>query len=220
MYSPAIIFLCVIVFFLGAGTGAIIERLSNKKPKSGAAVPDAPTMVVNKNARDGDVEVFSAWRTRNNQAWLEMDGQRIETKEALMPDQHQRLLGMVLELRPWLETARTGNAAQPVRQAQPDMSKVAQPVPVASSRGTPTGEESKPALPALESMIEQINKVLQSKLANSAFKERGIWLTEGPGGSVIIKDGLNRYEGIDSIPDPEVKNLIQQAVSDWEKGSK
>ena len=69
-------------------------------------------------------------------------------------------------------------------------------------------------------MIQQIDKVLQARLEAGALKNRGIQLVEGPGGIVIVKDGINRYEGLDGIPDPEVKAIIRQAVADWEKGAR
>jgi hypothetical protein len=177
----------------------------------------------NKLVGDGDVEVFGAWRTSDNKVWLNMDGKRMDNKEALHPEQRLRLFNLVLDLRPWLETAR---AAAPVPAAVPPLIQqgtsepvaVVQPVQTKNIKNTAAGEETTP--PVLESIIEQIDKVLQAKLATSPFKDRGIQLIEGPGGIVIIKDGLNKYEGVDTVPDPQVKTLIQQAVADWEKGSK
>jgi hypothetical protein len=195
-----------IFFLIGIAIGGLIEHAL--KGRSSPSQPNPPSE--NKLAAIDDVEVFSAWRTGSNRVWLEMDGKRLENKEALLPEQHQRLLNLVLDLRPWLETARPVAPAPGVP---------AQPVQNVISNSAIEGEEPAPE-PALESIIEQINKVLQIKLANSVFNDRDIQLTEGPGGIVIIKDGLNRYEGIEAVPDLQIKTLIQQAVTDWEKGAK
>ena len=152
-----------------------------------------------------------------------MDGKRFDNKEALQPEQRQRLLNLVLDLRPWLETARSAAPVpeavpQQARQVNPEPGIAAPPVQTMKKTGAGASEEIILA-PALESIIEQIDKVLQVKLATSLYKDRDIRLIEGPGGIVIIKDGLNKYEGIDTVPDPQVKNLIQEAVADWEKGT-
>jgi hypothetical protein len=220
MYTFATIFLCIIVFCIGTAVGSLIENVLNKRSK------ELPQLlpVKNKHANEGDVEVFSAWRNGNNQVWIEMDGKRVGDKDALGPDQYQRLLNLVLDLRPWLERGQplvqgAGEAAPAVQPVVPEAETTARLVQPKMKKNPPTAKVETPA-PAFESIIEQIDKVLQSKLAASAFKERGIRLTEAPGGIVIIQDGSNRYQGIEAVPDPQLKALIQQAVSDWEKNAR
>ncbi len=234
MSTSANIFLYFIVLMFGAAIGGLIERALKGRSR---ARPPLPT-TKNNLAEEGDVEVLGAWRTGGNKVWLEMDGKRLDDKEALLPEQRQRLLGLVLDLRPWLETVRPAapepaTSPQPVQSVAPEPATAPQPIQSATSEPVVAVQpvqtkntiskltvEENPPTPVLDSIIEQINKILQVKLSTSVFKDRGIRLIEGPGGIVIIKDGLNRYEGVETVPDPEVKALIQQAVSEWEKGTK
>jgi hypothetical protein len=220
MNIAAIIFPYLIIFLLGVSIGGVIEFAL--KGRSNPRQPLPPSK--KKLTEDGDVEVFEAWRTGSNSIYLSMDGKRLDNKEALLPEQHQRLLNLVLDLRPWLETGRTaamrpGAVPQPSTPAGPESGEAEQPVRAKKGKNVFAGEEITP-LPVTESIIEQIDRVLQGKLAASSMKERGIRLTEGPGGIVIIKVGTNTYEGVDSVPDLQVKAFIQQAVADWEKGTK
>jgi hypothetical protein len=215
----ATFFLFLVIFCIGAAIGGLIERALK-----GRSIPPQPPSNKNTLAGEDDVEVFSAWRTRSNKVWLSMDGTRLNDKAALQPGQYQRLLNLVLDLRPWLESGRPAtpkpdSTQQPIHPATPTPGVFQPAVQAKKKNGAPAGEAVEPA-PSLDSIIKQIDKVLQARLATSAFKDRGIRLVEGPGGIVIVKDGINRYEGVDAIPDPEIKTLIQQAVAEWEKGPK
>ena len=218
MNISASIFLSFISLCVGISIGSLFEIARKKRQNK---LPSLPASDV-KLAQNGDVEVFSAWRTSTNKVWLNMDGVRLDSKEELLPEQRRRLLGLVVDLRSWLETVRSAtpepeNPAQ-LPQSSTSMSGVApQTVQLDKKKSKATAEEAAPA-PVLESILKQIDKVLQSKLVSSPYSERGIRLTEGPGGVVIIKDGINRYEGVEAVPDPQIQSLIRQAVSDWEKG--
>ncbi len=65
-------------------------------------------------------------------------------------------------------------------------------------------------------MVAQIDTILQARLAGTPLAERGIFLTQSPEGGVNVYVGLTRYEGIDDVPDPEVKAAIRAAIAEWE----
>jgi hypothetical protein len=194
---------------LGAIFGGLIERGLHRRSK-----PTAPPIPSENNlAKVGDFEILRAWRTAANKVWLEIDGIRLESKDALSPDQRQRLLSLVVDLRPWLDGGRTASAPATLPSPVPGV------LPAASEKKKDKpAEETKPVV-VLKSIVEQIDEVLQAKLETSPFKDRKIALLEGPGGTVVVQDGSSKYEGIDTIPDPQIKALIQSAVAEWEKGS-
>jgi hypothetical protein len=73
--------------------------------------------------------------------------------------------------------------------------------------------EEHPAKP--KSMVEQINAILQQKIAETPGDQKAIRLIEGPGGSVRVLLGVQSYN-LDEVPDPEARELIRQAVAAWE----
>jgi formamidopyrimidine-DNA glycosylase len=175
--------------------------------------------VLDEGIRRNGASIDWVYRGGEFQNHFRVYGLRLEDKDALQAEQRQRLITVVLDLRPWLEAARPSSpaaAADPVTSQQ-----MIQPSTVVSP-DKPKGKvvEGVKPTPILKSIVEQIDDVLQVKILASPFKDRKIGLEEGPGGTVIVKDGINRYEGVDAVPDPEIKALIRQAVAEWEKGSK
>jgi hypothetical protein len=67
------------------------------------------------------------------------------------------------------------------------------------------------------SMVFQINEILQTHLAGTPLANQGIRLQEALHGGVLVYIGLEKYEGIDAVPNPEIKDLIRQSVAEWEK---
>ena len=66
------------------------------------------------------------------------------------------------------------------------------------------------------SIVGQIDSVLQSRLEGTPLGERGIFMTQSPEGGVVVYVGLTRYNGVDDVPDPEIKAAIRAAISEWE----
>jgi hypothetical protein len=69
------------------------------------------------------------------------------------------------------------------------------------------------------SIVEQVDEVLQELLDSSLLKGRNIRLTELPNKGVTVWVGNEYYDGIDAVPDEDVKRIIRQAVKKWEESS-
>lgn len=164
---------------------------------------------------------------------LDLDGARVNPM-TMSPDQRKRLIEILNVMRPWLEgKAQTSPAIAaapaPGRSTTIDQAPgrpvPVQPAPVppppvaAPPSGTPRpatiAREDRPIAPA-NSIVSQIDTVLQSRLAGTPLEERGVFLTESPEGGVAVYVGLTRYSGIDEVPDPEVKSAIRAAIAEWE----
>jgi hypothetical protein len=65
------------------------------------------------------------------------------------------------------------------------------------------------------SMVEQINEILARRMSEADRAGMGVRLVEAGGGAVQVYVGLQRYE-MESIPDPEVRRIIREAVAEWE----
>lgn len=69
------------------------------------------------------------------------------------------------------------------------------------------------------SIVEQVDEVLQELLENNLLKGRNIRLTEMPNKGVTVWVGNEYYDGINAVPDEDVKRIIRQAVKKWEESS-
>jgi hypothetical protein len=67
------------------------------------------------------------------------------------------------------------------------------------------------------SIAVQIDEILQEKLAGTELVGRGIKLLELPGRGLVFIVGLNRYEDVEAVPDPEIRGLIRESVAEWER---
>jgi len=86
-------------------------------------------------------------------------------------------------------------------------------------RPTPPEPPAKRAAPRRPtSMVEQINAILERKLLERPGLTRGVRLAEGPGGAIKVYIGIDSYNAIDDVPEAEIRQLIRDAVVEWEAG--
>jgi len=66
------------------------------------------------------------------------------------------------------------------------------------------------------SIAGQIDEILQAKLENLPLKGRAIRLMELPGKGMVVMVGLDQYDSVSAVPDPEIRALLQACVEEWE----
>ena len=171
-----------------------------------------------------DVSMDSAGRMR-----LKLEGERVEVS-TINPDQRKRIIAVLTQIRPFLEASTRSNAtpsSAPPRPASPP--PVSRPKEVASSGPSPAavpGSSPKPAplsdkakdepVTAPQSIVEQIDAILQSQMVGTPLMERGIRLQESPEGGVLVWVGMEKFEGVNEVPDEQIQAAIRAAINVWE----
>ena len=70
--------------------------------------------------------------------------------------------------------------------------------------------------PALKSITEQIDDVLQARIIGTPLIHRGLHVKPGPRGDAIFEADGQSYSAVDELPDGEVRDVIRAAIADWE----
>jgi hypothetical protein len=164
-------------------------------------------------------------KNENGLLALDLDGTRADTA-SLSPEQRRRLIEMLSLMRPWLEGHSVPAPAPSIKTSAPPPAPIPASISPASStprqtpqpsppRASTIAKEDRPSAPA-NSIVTQIDAILQTRLAGTPLADRGVFLTQSPEGGVIVYVGLTRYTGVEDVPDPEVKAAIRAAISEWE----
>ena len=236
-WIAGLVFVYLFGLFEGRGQG-YKRRKAEEEQEQKPAPPPARTETVTV-----DDPGLLRIKDENGSYVLDLDGKRVDPN-ALSSEHRKRLIDMLNIMRPWLE-ARASSAsssrptappfpavqpktinerlnafggappetrpAPPPPAAPPPQQPAAQPAPRAST----IAKEDRPVAPA-NSIVNQIDTILQNRLSGTPLEERGIFLAQSPEGGVSVYVGLTRYSGIDDVPDPEIKAAIRGAISEWE----
>jgi hypothetical protein len=205
-----VVFALAIGFFLGLFllsmdtplTKKIINKESSDKPEETTLTaevetsPEIPTPKEEvKKPTPGSRLLLKVWKEEGNPPVYELDGTYLD-KENLP----RELLNVI--------TVHEGSPSAPETKPRPAEDKIP---PIVQPE-----EDPEPELKIL-SVIDEVNDILQKKLADSPLAGKGIHLMENHNKEIRFWVGLNSYDDVDQIPDPEVRHIIDAAVKEWEK---
>jgi hypothetical protein len=188
----------VAAFIVGYLIALLDRRAPRSLPREGGEVQVVEKVVPEPSALSIFLDAGKPLRVR-------VDGVEVSSS-TITPEQRQRMIGLLTLIRPILE-GKPGPISQTIS-----------PPVVPSAPARPAGAPAaKPEGFAGLSMIEQIDLILQDKIAGTPLGGKMIYLTESSGGGVLVNVGNMRYEGINEVPDPEIKAALREAIAEWEQ---
>lgn len=204
-----VIFALAIGFFLGLFLISLDTPFTKKIFKKGdSGEPEQPSPTEEESSPElpapkeevqkptpGSRLLLKVWKEEGNPPVYELDGTYLE-KENL-----PRELLNVITVH---EEAPSAPETKP-RPVEEMLPKIVEPE-----------DEPEPEIRML-SVIDEVNDILQKKLADSPLAGKGIHLMENHNKEIRFWVGLNSYDDVDQIPDPEVRHIIDAAVKEWEK---
>ena len=214
---------------LGASMALLLSRRAKETQKEPASTPALPVAeppplsvlpTLPSSARPGAV-VF--WReSPGSPLQVEMEEQTFKAAGDLSPEQRRRLFALLGELARWFPS-RPGSQTPPARveSAQPQVRPAAaQPEPLKPRQTRPSLSPPAPVPsgPA-RSIVEQINDVLQERIAGTPLAAQGLRLQDDLRQGLVVWLGIKHYPGIDAVPDPAVREVIRSAAKEWEQQS-
>lgn len=157
----------------------------------------------------------------------------------LHPEDRQKLAVTAIDLRDWLgifPAQSTPVEESPVSRAAFENAPVSLSELTANRKKTPEVQEEKDrpainpfsiftdAIPERDkaipeepkSIVAQIDDILQHNLEGTPLASRGIRLVELPQQGMVVMIGLEKYDEVDAIPEAEIRDIIHQAVEEWE----
>ena len=228
--GPTLLFI-LLAAIAGYVFGMIDSRFTSALKKKPPELPPAPPE---------DPGLLKVSLDKDKKIRITLDGFQLLDPTAMSNEQRQKLVNVIVQIRPWLD----GKPAQvaPVAPVVPVVAPapvnaqpavVPQPIarPVSPAQAAPIPEDLRISpVKGIASMVTKdikavsekkpativgmIDEVLQARLVGSPLKNRGIKLEDGAMGGVIVCVGSERFEGVGNVPDPEIRDFIKAAIAE------
>jgi hypothetical protein len=213
MDTNSIILIGAIFVVIGFLLGLVVSSLSSTKKDDSSHLE-----------REG---VLKIWREMGKEELMvEFDNTKVDDRDILNPEQLNKIQEILHRLNKWFGPlpAHTPSLQdqQPEQTILPDQELPVEPEsgfsfnPVEMFVKALQADVAKSKLTP-ESLITQIDDILQEKLKNSPLAGKPIRLMDFPGKGMVVMVGLDQYDSLDEVPDPKVKEIIRSAVREWEQ---
>jgi len=211
------------------------EAAEPEQTKTEVTAPQAETPAKKKAPNRNWVEVAQLWHDRKKEQLIfQIEDQYYKHGSDLSPKERKILLKVVMDFYHWLEPPRAMTSE--VHESIPEIQRV-DTVPIAEYQTGQNGNNgtkpvslnpinmlsrafeadvTKSALPN-QSMVTQVDAILQEKLQKADMQKWAVRLTEFPGKGMMVMVGLEQYEGIDEVPYERVRTIIRSSVAEWER---
>jgi hypothetical protein len=205
-----LIFIAVIGVAIGFAMGALFFNTRNERPSE-----------ENQHDRHAGMEEMAHvwWDKARKQLHVEVNGRTLQRAEDLKPIQKLRVQMALKEL------GSLDREVEKERDAVPELSESGVPAaaPAESERTsfnplqffTRSSSSESPEPP--KSIAAQIDAILAEKIAGTKWEARGLRVMELPEKGVVVLVGLEQYDSVDSVPDEEIRSLLQDCVAEWER---
>jgi hypothetical protein len=166
---------------------------------------------------------------------VQVDGRVYRDEDELDVEQRRRVAVAAYELNQWIEEPRPVSQLGALQISQPPAAPpptlTSAPAPAQPANPKPEAAPAKPKQkwglsqvleaymkppePKPLSMTQQVDEILQKRLAGTDLAEREISLIEAADHSMRVIVGSEQYEAVDAVPDEAVRAAIQAAVAEW-----
>ena len=205
-----VIFSLAIGFFLGlfllSLNTPLTRTLTNKEEQAsgvgGQIISDLPFSVVRKPTPESQL-LLQVWKEEGKPPVYELDGKYLEKDQ--LP---REIKNMITVQNDMLSQAEPAHPLPPAEFLPPSV----EDIPVIDEEDEEAAEEIK-----ILSVVDEVNNILQKKLIGSPLAGKGIHMMENHNNEIRFWVGLNSYDDVEEIPDPEVRQIIDESVKEWER---
>lgn len=215
----------VLAAVIGLLVGLLVSSLFSSRETKSADADQPPQELV----KEGFAEAVRLWYSPSGKKIVtQLDGGFYRGLSDLSPDQKNRVTKLLSLWSAWagkaLEEKVEKYIGPEMRAPAVDAENLPPIEPVLDwsvQEALKSGGDSDGSILPLEdkpkTIAGQISLIIERMLVDSPIKEKGIKLIENSHHGVDVWIGLEKFDGIDAIPYPDVQQLIREAVAQWER---